>query len=85
MGKYAFDDNVPVSNGRSGPKLDKFGLGDMKVGQSFLIPFTTRSIRGEDKQVPESGFNVKAANEAFKPKRFVKKRTDGGIRVHRVE
>lgn len=85
MGKYQLEDNIPVPNGRAGPKLDKFELGAMQVGQSFLIPYVTRSIRGKDKQVPEDGFNVKMANEVYAPMRFVKKRMTDGVRVFRVE
>lgn len=85
MGKYQFEDNVAVPNGRAGPKLDKFELKEMKVGQSFLIPYVKRSIRGKDKQVPEAGFNVKMANKVYAPMVFTKKRMADGVRVFRTE
>lgn len=85
MGKYQLEDNVPVPNGRAGPKLDKFGLREMQVGQSFLIPLKDRTIKGKLKRVPADGFNVKMANEVYAPMKFVRKRTEDGVRVFRVE
>lgn len=83
MSKYAIEKNVPLINKRQGAKLDAFDLGEMEVGDSFLIPYTNRDIKGKTKQVPETGFNVKAANQAFAPKVFTKTRTAKGVRVHR--
>lgn len=82
---FEIEKDVPVPNGRSGPKLAKFPLAKMEIGESFLIPYKTSAIRGVAKQVPQAGINIKAANTEHAPKRFKKSRTDKGIRVHRIE
>ncbi len=81
MGKYAFEDNVRLTDGR----LDKFELNKMEVGQSCLIPLKERVIDGVPKMVPADGINIKLANAAYAPMKFRKKRTEAGVRVFRTE
>lgn len=83
MSKYKIEKDVPLINKRQGAKLDAFDLGEMEVGDSFLIPYANRVIKGKTKQVPETGFNVKAANKQFAPKVFTKTRVATGVRIHR--
>jgi hypothetical protein len=85
VSEFTIEKNVPVTNGRVGPKLSRFPLGDMEVGDSFLIPFVKRVIKERQHNSPKYGFNVKEANQQFAPKKFKKTRTDDGIRVHRVQ
>jgi hypothetical protein len=82
--KYAIRKDIPLVSGRAGPRLDQFGLGDLEVGDSFVIPLVTRVIKGKNHLSPESGFNVKEANKLFAPKKFMKKRTKDGIVVGRT-
>lgn len=82
---YEIKKDIPVPNGRSGPKLAKFPLEEMEVGDAFVIPYVSRTIRGRVKASPETGFNVKAANEQFKPKVFKKSRGANGVTIHRIE
>jgi hypothetical protein len=68
-------------SGRSGPKLDAFPCATMAVDHYFDIPLKLNK-RGQ--WVPEKGFNLKAANESFAPKKFIKQRRDDAIRVWRI-
>lgn len=82
--KYEFRNDIVLTSGRRPDQLDKFGLDQMEIGQSFVIPYTTRVIKGKTKQSPADGFNVKAANKRFAPKVFKKKRTPDGLVVQRL-
>lgn len=81
---YQIEKDVPITNGRSGPKLGKFPLNTMEVGDSFLIPNVKRTIRGKEMNTPEAGINIKAANASLAPKVFKKAKVEGGVRVHRI-
>lgn len=83
---FKIEEDVPYSSGRSGAKLSRFPLADMKVGNSFVIPYEKRVIKGKEHNSPKYGFNLKAANEQFAGKaKFAKKREGTGIRVFRIE
>lgn len=58
---------------RTGPRLDVFepAISNVKPGQAFDIPTFENAKK---KRIPKFGFNVKAANELYAPKRFKKAR-----------
>ena len=66
---------------RAGAKIDEFPLASMGVDQYFDIPLKANNRK---QFVPEKGFNVKAANEKFAPKKFVKRKLADVVRVYRV-
>lgn len=82
---FKIEKDVPYTNGRMGPKLGRFPLAEMELGESFLIPFAKRTVKGKIIESPMAGINVKAASEKFAPKVFKKSREPGGVRIHRVE
>lgn len=88
MGKYAIEDDAPLMIDRTKLRLDRLGLDDLNVGQSFFIPNIERTLKGKKIFSPETGVNVKAANELFKPKQFKKIKAEAngvtGIRVGRI-
>lgn len=84
---YEIKKDVPVPNGRSGPKLSKFPLKTMEVGDSFLIPYVKRTVRGKSINTPEAGLNIKAANTDNPGKKFKKSKSPNGdgVYIHRVQ
>lgn len=70
--------------GNVGPRLDRFDLDKFEVGDEIAIPLKKNK---QGKMIPEFGFNVKAANEIYKPFVFRKMRDEksGALLVQRVK
>jgi hypothetical protein len=90
VSKYAIEDDAPLTVDRTKLRLERLDLHKLEVGQSFFIPNIERTLKGKKIMSPETGVNIKAANELYKPKKFTKIKTvdkngNAGVRVGRVE
>ncbi len=85
---FTIEKDVPVISNKRGRKPTAFPLGDMEVGDSFLIPIVEEDEKELTKKIESWRRKFRVASKAFLKEYEAKFSTavvDGGLRVYRTE
>ena len=81
------ESGVPIPKKKTGrrPKSEELPFADMKVGDSFLVPYPDGATEKKEQRIHQWVFGRVRAFESNNPSiDIVTRRVDGGVRVWRV-